>query len=139
MAEISGNKISGTGGNGQSGKQPMRYIPDMQSLGSTGKETLEQQSAAPMAEQSAPSMSSLPNLLSETTNLEEPITAGVDFGPGPGTDSLPYEFSQDPRQIENLNIVKRYLPDLVGAAQLPDAPDTYKAFLSFLVGQVYKG
>lgn len=139
MAEISGNKISGTGGNGQSGKQPMRYIPDMRSLGSTGEETLAQQGAAPMARQSAPTMSSLPNLLSETTNPEEPIPAGADIGDGPGSDSLPYEFNKDPRQVENLNIVKQYLPDLLSAAQLPDAPDSYKSFLSFLIGQVYKG
>ena len=140
MAEqLSGDKISGTGGDGQSGKQPLRYIPDMKSLGSTGTETMAQQQSAPMASQPSPSMPSLRNLLSETAVPEEPMTAGVDFGPGPGSDSLPYEFSQDPRQIENLDIVKRYLPDLTAAGRLPDAPDSYKAFLSFLVGQVYRG
>lgn len=137
MAELAGDRISATGGNGQAGRQPIRYVPDMRSLGSTGTDMMAQQGGAPMAE--APAMPSLRNLLSETMVPEEPITAGVDFGEGPGREALPYEFSQDPRQIENLNIVKRYLPDLMVAARLPDAPDSYKAFLSFLMGQVYKG
>lgn len=43
--------ISATGGNGQSGNgtQAARYIPSMKSLGSTGVETMAQQTAAPLA------------------------------------------------------------------------------------------
>jgi hypothetical protein len=43
--------ISLTGGNGQnpSPTQAARYIPDMRSLGSTGQETMSQETAVPMA------------------------------------------------------------------------------------------
>lgn len=43
--------ISLTGGDGQNptATQAARYIPDMRSLGSTGQETMSQQTAVPMA------------------------------------------------------------------------------------------
>jgi hypothetical protein len=129
--------ISATGGNGQSGKQPVTYIPDMKSLGSTGVETMAQQNAAPMAAATTPDMGgmgmNLPTLLDETKRRTEPTSAGVDFGAGPGSEVLPPSLGQDQRPIENKAIVEKYLPAMMEAGRSVDAPDSYKQFLSYLL------
>ena len=136
--------ISATGGNGQSGRQPVRYIPNMKSLGSTGVETMAQQNAAPLAEssfnagsarmgESASLMSSLPTLLDETKRPAEPTSAGVNFGQGGGSEMLPPSLGQDQRPIENKAIVAKYLPAMMEAGRSVDAPDSYKQFLSYLL------
>lgn len=71
--------------------QPQRYIPD---LGyGKGKEMMEQQAGAPMAGNTIPQYE--PPVVPQSVPLgaptmfpEEPITAGVDFGPGPGREAL---------------------------------------------------
>jgi hypothetical protein len=132
MAELSGTKISGTGGDGQSGRQAPKYIPDMRALGSTGQETMAQQESAAMYKEPVAPQASLRNLLSPTDAPEEPMTAGVNFGPGPGTEALPASLGGD-RKIENQDIVIKYLPSLLMAGKMPDAPDSYKSFLSYLM------
>lgn len=128
--------ISATGGNGQSGKQPMRYISGLPY--GQGQETMAQQAGAPMA-QAAPTPSmQLPqirDLLSPTAFPEEPITAGSDFGPGPGSEVLPKNIDANTRPDENQQIIQKYLPTLIQAAQMDDAPDSYKRFVNFLMGQ----
>ena len=79
-------------------------------------------------------LSPLGSLLDDTTNPAEPITAGVDFGPGPGSDALP-KFANNTRPDENQMIVKQYLPDLAMAAKSKDAPDSFKRFVNFLLAQ----
>lgn len=135
MAELSGTKISAVGGDGQNGSQAPKYIPDMRSLGSTGQETMAQQESASMYKQPGVPAPSLRNLLSDTTNPSEPISTGVDFGRGAGTEVLPANFGGQ-RAVENTDIVYKYLPALMEAAKLPDAPDSYKSFLSYLIGKV---
>ena len=80
--------ISATGGAGQSGTQAARYIPGMNQLRSTGVETMAQQQSAPMAGPSAPTMTPLIPLTAPTERVNEPITSGMDFGPGPGSEAL---------------------------------------------------
>jgi hypothetical protein len=70
-----------------------------------------------------------------TTRPEEPITAGVDFGPGPGAEALPADFQNNTRPDENAMIAKQYLPELVLAARSKDAPDSFKRFVNYLIGQ----
>lgn len=135
MAELSGTKISGTGGNGQSGRQPIRYIPDMKALGSTGQDTVAQQASAEMYKEPSVPAPSLRNLLSDTEMPEEPLTAGVAFGRGPGPEALPADLGGR-RVIENTDIVYKYLPALMEAGRLPDAPDSYKSFLNYLIGNI---
>jgi hypothetical protein len=133
--------ISATGGDGQSGKQPVRYIPDMKSLRSTGVETMAQQNAAPLAATQSPKMTgadmyagmNLPTLLDETKRRDEPTSAGVDFGAGPGSEVLPPSLGQDQRPIENKAIIEKYLPAMMEAGRSVDAPDSYKQFLSYLL------
>jgi len=82
--------ISATGGAGQSGTQAAKYIPGMNQLGSTGVETMAQQQSAPMAgpNQSTPAMPPLTPLTAPTERVNEPVTSGMDFGPGPGSEVL---------------------------------------------------
>lgn len=73
--------ISATGGNGQNGRQAARYIPGLPY--GQGEQTYAQQVAAPMAETTEPSMGMpVTGLSAPTERPNEPITSGVDFGPG---------------------------------------------------------
>jgi hypothetical protein len=86
--------VSATGGAGQSGTQPARYISGMPY--GEGQATMNQQMSAPMAgpNQSAASspldamMAPVTPLTAPTERPDEPITAGMDFGAGPGSEAL---------------------------------------------------
>lgn len=86
--------ISATGGAGQSGTQPARYISGLPY--GQGQETMTQQQSAPMAgpnpvEASSPLGAVMPPvtpLTAPTERPNEPITAGMDFGAGPGSEAL---------------------------------------------------
>ena len=127
--------ISATGGAGQSGTQAARYIPGM--AYGQGQELMAQQTSAPMS--GAPEGpifgKQLGTLLDPTNNPSEPVTAGVDMGPGPGSDILPKNISADTRLDENKMVVQKYLPTLLQAANLPDTPDSYKRFINYLLEQ----
>lgn len=124
--------ISATGGDGQSGKQSAQYISGLPY--GQGQETMQQQLSAPMAKAATPMMGmNMPTLLDETQRPNEPTTAGVDFGAGPGSEVLPPSLGQDQRPIENKAIVEKYLPAMMEAGRSVDAPDSYKQFLSYLL------
>jgi hypothetical protein len=134
--------VSATGGAGSKNGQPNRYISGGKY--GEGKALMEQQQGAMMSAGPAPvqsGMASMPagkpigTLLDPSTNPSEPITAGVDFGPGPGSEALP-ALKADMRPDENQKIVQKYFPVLLRASQLPDAPDSYKRFISYLSGKV---
>ena len=88
--------ISATGGNGQSGTQPARYISGLPY--GEGQATMQQQQAAPMAGQNTPSAQAgigleafatpVTPLTAPTERPDEPLTAGMDFGAGAGTEAL---------------------------------------------------
>jgi hypothetical protein len=124
--------ISATGGDGQSGKQPAQYISGLPY--GQGQETMQQQLSAPMAKAATPMMGmNMPTLLDETQRPNEPTSAGVDFGAGPGSEVLPPSLGQDQRPIENKAIVEKYLPAMMEAGRSVNAPDSYKQFLSYLL------
>lgn len=135
--------VSANGGNGQSGKQPSRYISGLPY--GQGQETMAQQNSAPMA--SAPSASpsdgmagglgmQLRGLFDETQRPNEYISDGVDGTRGAGSEALPPALATDQRPIENTALVKKYLPALMNAGKSPEAPDSYKKFLNYLIGQM---
>ena len=132
--------VSATGGAGSKDGQPNMYIPNMKSLGSTGVETMAQQGGAKLAKaESVPTgmgMESIRTLLDDTQNPMEPQSAGVDFGRGAGASVLPASLRGDQRQLENKAIVAKYMPSLVTAGQDPDAPDSYKQFLSYIIKEM---
>lgn len=135
--------VSATGGAGSKDGQPNRYISGGKY--GEGKALMEQQQGAAMSAGPATGAVSMNmagaqgnpigTLLDPTSNPSEPITAGVDFGPGPGSDALPSNISANTRPDENKAIVQKYLPTLLNAANLPDTPDSYKRFVNYLLSK----
>jgi len=88
--------VSATGGAGQSGTQPARYMSGL--AYGQGQAQMQQQTAAPMAgnpvaavSASASPMQNMPKvvgLTDPTQRPEEPVTSGIDSGPGAGSDAL---------------------------------------------------
>jgi hypothetical protein len=66
--------------------QPARYISGMPY--GQGQATYNQQTAAPMAAVNDTAMPAITELLAPTNLPNQPITAGVDFGPGPGSEVI---------------------------------------------------
>jgi hypothetical protein len=127
--------ISATGGAGSKDGQPNRYISGGKY--GEGQALMQQQQSAPMSSGPAmPQGKPMGTLLDLTNNPSEPITAGVDFGRGPGSEVLPRNISADTRSTDNLDIIKKYFPAMTRASQLEDAPDSYKRFLSYLASEI---
>ena len=137
--------VSATGGAGSKDGQPNRYIAGGKY--GEGKALMEQQQGASMSAgpTGTPPAQAEPfvrrsatggTLLDDNTGPIGPITAGVDFGPGPGSEALPKNISGETRPTDNTMVIKKYFPALLRASQLKDAPDSYKRFISYLSGQI---
>lgn len=74
-------------------------------------------------------------LLSETDNINEPVTTGAPIGPGAGPEILPKNISKDSRALENRAIVEKYMPLLFEGTKVQGAPESYKQFINFLMEQ----
>ena len=136
--------INPLGGDGQSGnnKQATKYIPDMKSLGSTGVETMAQQSGASLAGNPTPSTptpklsiaemlasTGMNTLMSDTDNPSEAISVGLDS-------QLPANITADTRDLENLEVIQKYLPAMINASRIPGAPDSFKQFVNYAIGRI---
>lgn len=118
--------ISATGGAGQMAKQPNRYIPGMKSMGSTGVETMAQQTAAPLAGDTSvpqnidrlltgtpvipitdktryPGRSIMHGIDSETALPSNPLTA-----PDSGLAAIKALYALDPRNEDLRRIIASY-------------------------------
>jgi hypothetical protein len=137
--------ISATGGAGSKNGQPNRYIAGGKY--GEGKALMEQQQGASMSTgpTRTPPIQSEPfvrrsatggTLLDDNTGPIGPITAGVDYGRGVGSEALPKNISGETRPTDNTMVIKKYFPALLRASQLQDAPDSYKRFISYLSGQI---
>jgi hypothetical protein len=85
--------VSATGGAGQSGTQAARYIPGLPY--GQGQTTMAQQQSAPMAgptpmptNMSSGMLPAVTPLTAPTERPNEPVTHGMDFGPGAGSEVL---------------------------------------------------
>jgi hypothetical protein len=84
--------ISATGGAGQSGTQPARYMSGL--AYGQGQAQMTQQTSAPMAGNpvaatpAAPQGPSILGLNEPTTRPNTPVTTGIDEGPGAGSEAL---------------------------------------------------
>lgn len=67
-------------------KQPARYISGMPY--GQGQATYEQQTAAPMAAINDTAMVPITELLAPTNLPNQPITSGIDLGPGSGSEVI---------------------------------------------------
>jgi hypothetical protein len=132
--------VSGTGGAGQSGNYTGFAYGQNQTVNNQRIEGNQAMASAQAATPSAPAspyeginMPQLGTLFDPTTRPDEPITAGVDFGPGPGSEALSRNIVANTRVDENAKIAQQYLPDLAMAAQSPNAPDSFKRFVNYLI------
>lgn len=121
-------------------RQAQRKIP---SAGyGEGTQTAEIQAGAPLAAtggsagmplqaaqaQTQAAARKLVPLDAPTERPDEPITAGMPFGPGPGPEAMP-----NYRQTE-ADIVAKYIPSLNILAEQPDTPQSFKLFVRYLQG-----
>lgn len=130
--------ISATGGNGQSGDYTgfaygqNKEINQNRVAGNQAVKDIMANQPVTDAMYGSINMPQLGTLMDDTINLAEPISAGIDFGRGVGSNALPRRFQNNTRPDENAQIVAQYLPDLALAAQSPKAPDSFKRFVNYL-------
>lgn len=131
--------VNPLGGDGQSGQANPNYT----GFGYGQNGALEAQAgAAKMEKVSTPSAppapSSMASILGGLMPLNAdsqdslPISDGVDTGRGRGSEALPPALNGDTRITENIDLMKKYLPDLIDAARLPGAPDSYKRLVNYV-------
>jgi len=148
--------VSPNGGNGQSGRFVAQKVAKAtqlrpsgfaqgentamaQQISEGGNVSTTANAANPAAAMPRPDMS---QLLSQIEPLDSepteflPISDGVDFGSGRGSEVIPPSLNPSNRQIENVELVKRYLPDLLNAARIPGAPDSYKRMVNALMREL---
>ena len=130
--------ISATGGAGQNGDYTgfaygqNKALNQSRVAGNEAIKTMQPNIPSSEAMYGGINMPQLGTLLDPTNNPAEPISAGVDFGAGVGSDALPKGLVNNTRPDENAQIVAAYLPDLAMAAQSPNAPDSFKRFVNYL-------
>lgn len=123
--------ISPAGGNGQSGKQPARYISGLPY--GQGKATMQQQQGAPMARPiSMASSTPLPEVTPLTAESELPnqsIMDGAPMGPGamniPG---LPMNVSGDP----DIDSIRAQYPIMQAWASMPGTSKATASYVKYL-------
>lgn len=137
--------VSGTGGAGQSGNYTgfaygqNQQVNNQRIEGNQAVSSVKASTPAPEGPAySGMNFPQLGTLMDPTARPEEPITAGVDFGPGPGSEALPQGFNNNTRPDENALIARQYLPELVIAARSQDAPDSFKRFVNYLVAEAQR-
>jgi hypothetical protein len=113
--------ISATGGAGQSGKQPARYMAGL--AYGQGQAQMQQQTAAPMSAgptmptrapmSMAPQLPEVTPITAPTQRPDVPITNGIDMGPGAGSEALklPAAVPQGPMDNSAKLIQALYLQD----------------------------
>ena len=111
---------------GPADKQPIRDMPGGEY--GEGKEMQQIQAGADMYAQPGPEAPPMPGgMFDPTGRPTEPITSGVDMGPGPGATP-----AQDDSFQNDMTVVARYLPSLRRAAEEPNATDSFKAVVRYL-------
>jgi hypothetical protein len=105
-----------------------------------GKDFREIQSGAPMAQApSAPPMGAGPgagsqvappgDLFRASERPDEPLTEGAPFGPGAGPEALSNPQAGQATIDADMAIIQSHMPQLLEAAQRPDAPAGFKSFV----------
>ena len=149
--------VSGDGGNGQSGKFAAKKTEKAAQLRMSGLPQGENTAVAQQIIQGGnvsttanaanpaskvPSGMGLAELLGSLDPLDSepvefrPISDGAPIGDGRGEEALPKSLNPDTRQIENVELIKRYRSDLINAARLPGAPDSYKRMVNALLREI---
>ena len=149
--------VSAAGGNGQSGKFAAKKTEKAAQLRMSGLPQGENTAVAQQITQGGnvsttanaanpaskvPSGMGLAELLGSLDPLDSepvefrPISDGAPIGDGRGEEALPKSLNPDTRQIENVELIQRYRNDLINAARLPGAPDSYKRMVNALLREI---
>jgi hypothetical protein len=131
--------VNPLGGDGQSGQANPNYT----GFGYGQNGALEAQAGAAKMEKAStpsavPASTSMASILGGLMPLDAesqdslPISDGVDTGRGRGSEALPPALNGDTRITENIDLMKKYLPDLLDAARLEGAPDSYKRLVNYV-------
>ena len=149
--------VSAAGGNGQSGKFAAKKTEKAAQLRMSGLPQGENTAVAQQISQGGnvsttanaanpaskvPSGMGLAELLGSLDPLDSepvefrPISDGAPIGDGRGEEALPKSLNPDTRQIENVELIQRYRNDLINAARLPGAPDSYKRMVNALLREI---
>lgn len=93
------------------------------------KALMEQQQGAPLAGNPAPtpSVPKVTGLFDATQRPQEPVTAGMPFGPGKNTIQPMVNPAADMADFKS-----KYLRSLQDVALLPNTPQSFKRFVSYL-------
>ena len=128
-------KVSATGGAGASG-QGKKYIPGMNQMGSSGVETMAQQSAASMYKApEAPTLSPITPLTAPTEFKDQSIMDGSMGGPGPNSvANLPNIPNSDP----DIQSMQDHYPILEWWSSQPGASQATKDYVKYL-GTIING
>jgi hypothetical protein len=103
----------------------------------------EQQASAPMAKSQKPQgpqnpmanlSANIVPLTAPTRRPTEPVTAGVDAGPGPGRELLGLKSPTDVT-LQDLSRLSKYMPLMMEYADSPQSSGTMKAFVRYLRSQ----
>jgi hypothetical protein len=97
------------------------------------KQFQAEQAGAPMAKAANPMADVVP-LTEPTRRPDEPVTAGVDAGPGPGREVLGLKTPTDVT-LEDLSKLSTYMPLMMEYADSPQSSGTMKAFVKYLRSQ----
>jgi hypothetical protein len=97
------------------------------------KQFQAEQAGAPMARTPNPMADVVP-LTAPSRRPDEPVTAGVDAGPGPGSEILGLKTPTDVT-LEDLNKLSKYMPLMMQYADSPQSSGTMKAFVKYLRSQ----
>ena len=75
------------------------------------------------------------SLSSPTNRPDEPVTAGVNRGPGPGREVLGLPTAVD-TQLKDLSMLEKYMPLMQTFADSPNSTGTMKTFVRYLRSQL---
>ena len=102
--------VNALGGDGQSGRntQPARYVSGLPY--GEGQATMQQQTSAPMSGTGQiPAMEMPVPLMAPSARPDEPITAGIDLGDGPGSQAVATP-NRAPSLMETIRSLIQYDP-----------------------------
>jgi hypothetical protein len=117
--------INPMGGDGQSGKNYSGFPYGV------NKQIKEQKEGAKLAKAPAPAPASIKagNPLDELMGTFTALDADYEG-------DLPARITSPINQSQDLDLIKKYLPDLLQATRLPGAPDSYKELVNYLKAQI---
>lgn len=126
-----GGKRQGTPGKGYANRTDMQAQPNMSvNTAATGGMPAPAPSPAP-APMPIRTPDDSPMLTAPSQKPGEPITAGLDFGSGPGSEALGMQSYSQQKQAD-IDTIKKHLPLLREASKFDGAPQTFVGLVNYL-------